>query len=154
MSIPIVSTNESENLIKWEDTVPFKFSINGGQVIKVYDGDTITIASKLPYFKSPLYRFPVRLHGIDCPEIKGKTEDEKQCAQIAKQELTSLILNKVVTLKNVQTDKYGRILADVYIDDLHLNKHMVEKRLAVTYDGGTKISPSSWMSYYKNELAI
>jgi len=46
----------SENLIKWEDTTPFVFPISGGQVIKVYDGDTITIASKLPYDSSPLYR--------------------------------------------------------------------------------------------------
>ena len=42
--------------IKWEDTIEFKFPIEGGRVIKVYDGDTITIASKLPFADSPLYR--------------------------------------------------------------------------------------------------
>jgi endonuclease YncB( thermonuclease family) len=62
-------------------------------------------------------------------------------------------LNKIVILKNVQTEKYGRILADVYIGDLHLNNHMIEKRLAISYDGGTKINPSNWMNYYcKGEL--
>ena len=62
-------------------------------------------------------------------------------------------LNKVVILKNIETEKYGRILADVYIGDLHLNKHLLIKRLAVTYDGGTKISPKNWMDYYsKGEL--
>jgi hypothetical protein len=35
--------------IKWEDTQEFTFPIKGGKVIKVYDGDTITIASKLPF---------------------------------------------------------------------------------------------------------
>ena len=25
---------------------------------------------------------------------------------------------------------------------------MIEKRLAISYDGGTKISPSNWMDYY------
>jgi endonuclease YncB( thermonuclease family) len=139
--------------IDWKDTIQFVPPVEKGVVIKVYDGDTITIASKLPYPTSPLYRFSVRLNGIDCPEIKGKDENEKLCAQIAKQEMTELILNKIVTLKNVQTEKYGRILADVYIGDLHLNKHMIEKRLAVNYDGGTKISPSNWMDYYsKGEL--
>ncbi len=34
--------------IRWEDTVEFTFPITNGYVIKVYDGDTITIASKLP----------------------------------------------------------------------------------------------------------
>ena len=145
--------NKLDKNIDWKDTIQFVPPVEKGIVIKVYDGDTITIASKLPYNECPLYRFSVRLNRIDCPEIKGKDENEKQCAQIAKQEMSDLILNKIVTLKNVETEKYGRILADVYIGDLHLNKHMIDKRLAVTYDGGTKISPTNWMNYYcKGEL--
>ena len=134
--------------IEWKDTIPFVPPIEQGFVIKVYDGDTITIASKLPYNNSKLYRFQVRLNGIDCPEMKGKEQSEKECAEIAKQEMTNLVMNKVVTLKNVQTEKYGRILADVYVNDLHVNKDMIQKRLAVTYDGGTKVSPKNWMNYY------
>ena len=45
--------------IKWEDTVEFTFPIQGGRVIKVYDADTITIASKLPFDDSPIYRLSV-----------------------------------------------------------------------------------------------
>lgn len=142
--------NKLDKQIDWKDTIQFVPPVEKGIVIKVYDGDTITIASKLPYNESPLYRFSVRLNGIDCPEIKGKDENEKQCAQIAKQEMADLILNKIVTLKNIQTEKYGRILADVYIGDLHLNNHMLEKRLAVAYDGGTKICPKNWLDYYTN----
>lgn len=139
--------------IEWKNTTIFVPPVDKGIVIKVYDGDTITIASKLPYPESPLYRFSVRLNGIDCPEIKGKNETEKECAQIAKNEMSNLILNKIVSLKNVETEKYGRILADVYLGDLHLNKYMIEKRLAVEYDGGTKVSPNNWMVYYtKGEL--
>jgi hypothetical protein len=40
--------------IKWNDTIPFIPPIDSGLVIKVYDGDTITIASQLPYHKSLL----------------------------------------------------------------------------------------------------
>jgi micrococcal nuclease len=141
--------NNLDKNIDWKDTVQFVPPVENGIVIKVYDGDTITIASKLPYRDSLLYRFSVRLNGIDCPEIKGKNEFEKECAQIAKDEVTKLTLNKVVNLKNIQTEKYGRILADVYIDELHLNKHMLEKRLAVSYDGGTKNIPRNWMDYYR-----
>jgi len=43
--------------ITWNETIPFVPPITNGYVIKVYDGDTITIASKLPYINSPLYRF-------------------------------------------------------------------------------------------------
>jgi len=131
-----------------EEAVHFIPPITSGRVIKVYDGDTITIVSKLPYKESPLYKFSVRLNGIDCPEIKGENDDEKQCAQLAKKELESLILNKQIILKNLATEKYGRILADVYLDDLHLNKHMIDKRLAVCYDGGKKNKPESWLTYH------
>jgi micrococcal nuclease len=141
---------QDKNDIKWEDTIEFTFPIKGGQVIKVYDGDTITIASKLPFDDSPLYRLSVRLNGIDTPEIKGKTDDEKTAAKNARNALTGLVMNKYVTLQNIQTEKYGRILADVYLDSLHINQWMIKERYAVSYEGKTKISPSSWLKYHEN----
>lgn len=139
--------NEDGDDITWQDTVEFTFPINGGRVIKVYDGDTITIAAKLPFDNSPLYRLSVRLNGIDTPEIKGKTEDEKIAAKQVKDALSVLILNKRVNLKNIQTEKYGRILADVYIGELHINQWLITEKYAVKYDGGTKKSPESWLKY-------
>ena len=139
---------DENNKIDFKDTIPFVHPVNKGIVVKVYDGDTITIAAKLPYKESPIYRFSVRLNGIDCPEMKSTDTNEKDCALLAKQCVSELVMNKIVTLKNVQSEKYGRILADVYIDDLHVNTHLIEKRLAVAYDGGTKISPINWMDYH------
>jgi endonuclease YncB( thermonuclease family) len=139
-------TTEQE-IIKWEDTVEFKFPIYSGNVIKVYDGDTITIAAKMPYDNSPLYRFPVRLNGIDTPEIKGKNEDEKSVAKLARDFVSSMILHKIVNLENIQNDKYGRILADVYLDGTHINSLLINERFAVKYTGGTKKSPLSWNKY-------
>ena len=40
----------------WENTDPFSPDVKFGKVIKVYDGDTITIAAK-PYKDYPVYRF-------------------------------------------------------------------------------------------------
>jgi len=124
--------------IIWNDTVEFTYPITSGHVIKVYDGDTITIASKMPYENSPLFRFNVRLNGIDTPEIKSKNKNEKALAILARDSLSQLIMNKNVTLNNVKNEKYGRILADVYVDDLHINKWMIDKQFAVEYDGKTK----------------
>lgn len=138
---------EPQTIIKWEDTIPFTIPINGGQVIKVYDGDSITIAAYLPIQNSPLYRFSVRLNGIDTPEIKGKNEDEKTAAKNARDALSNLILHKHIILKNVDTEKYGRILADVYLDELCVNDWLIQEKYAVKYDGGTKKSPSSWLTY-------
>jgi len=135
--------------IKWEDTIEFTFPIKGGRVIKVYDADTITIASKLPYDESPLYRLSVRLNGLDTPEIKGKdiSNEEKESAKKARDFVSNLVLNKFVKLENIETEKYGRILADVYIGDLHLNEVLINERYAVKYDGGTKRKPKSWLKY-------
>jgi endonuclease YncB( thermonuclease family) len=124
--------------IKWNDTTPFIPDISEGYVIKVYDGDTITIAQRLPYQKSPLYRFSVRLAGIDSPEIKGKTDEEKSAAKISQKVLEKLVLNKNITIKNVKTEKYGRLLADVYLGDIHINRWMLDNNYAIPYDGGTK----------------
>ena len=125
--------------------------IDRGRVVKVYDGDTITIAAKLPYKNSPIYRFSVRLNGIDTPEIKGKDDDEKQCAVLARDALKECILGKKIELRNVQTEKYGRILAEVYCDNINLNEWMIQQRFAVKYDGGTKTSPESWMKYHVSD---
>ena len=43
--------------IDYTTAVPFVPPVDSGYVIKVYDGDTITIASKLPYASSLLYKF-------------------------------------------------------------------------------------------------
>jgi len=98
----------------------------------------------LPNNDLPIYRFSVRLRGIDSAEIKGKTIAEKQIAMHSRDELHKLIFGKIVHLKEIATEKYGRILADVYLEDLHINKWMLDNKLAVPYDGGTKIRPDEW----------
>lgn len=135
--------------ITYKDTIPFIPPITEGKVVKVYDGDTITIATKLPYENSPYYRFSVRLKGIDCPEMKTKNKDEKDCATIARDFLREVLMNKMIILKEIELEKYGRILANVYLNEQNISLLLCEKKLAVKYDGGTKQSPDNWMEYYK-----
>ena len=133
----------------WKNTIEFV-----GKVIKVYDCDTITIATQFPYSttlneSNIMYRFHVRLLGIDTPEMKTKNKDEKAIAHLAQKTLSDLILNKNVTLKNTSLDKYGRILANVYTENgIELSNWAITNRFAVSYDGGTKKSPKSWSDYY------
>ena len=132
------SHNIYHDIISWENTVPFVSPIREGQVIKVYDGDTITIAAYMPYADSPLFRFSVRLNGIDSPELKGHSEEEKKAAKESRSALNDKLLHQVVSLKNVQNEKYGRILADVYLGNLHINQWLLDNHYAVKYDGGKK----------------
>lgn len=127
--------------------------ITHGRVVDVYDGDTITIVGYVKY-NPDLFRFSVRLNGIDCPEMKGKYENEKIVAKFAKQYVNDIIYDKIITLEDVSLDKYGRVLAKVMFGSRDIAKELVEKNMAVTYDGGTKICPDNWLSYYreKNQL--
>jgi endonuclease YncB( thermonuclease family) len=140
----------------WKNTIEFVPLVTEGKVIKVYDCDTITIASKIPYLTSLnesniMYRFHVRLLGIDTPEMKSKNEDEKSIAYLAQKALSELILNKNVSFKNTSLDKYGRILANVYTENgIELSSWAISNRFAVSYDGGTKKPPASWSDYYKS----
>lgn len=141
----------SENISELiNSSVPFVPPLKEGIVIKVYDGDTITIVSKLPYDSSPLYKFSVRINNIDCPEIKGSNDNEKKCAKIAKQRVSDLILNRRVELRNVGSEKYGRVLADVLIDGQDIGTMLINERLALGYNGGTKIRPINWLKYYES----
>ena len=140
------TNNDNEYLenVVYENTIVFVPPITFGKVIKVYDGDTFTLISKLPHTEGPIYRFSVRMKGIDSPEIKGKTLNEKELARKSRDALSNLILGKIVVLKNVTTEKYGRILADVYIGDVCINEWMIINHFAVKYDGGTKEKPQEW----------
>ena len=40
---------------------------------------------------------------------------------------------------------------DVVYNDINVSKWMLEKRLAVEYDGGKKESPESWLKYYNEK---
>ena len=150
--------NTQQKEISWNRPIPeldnckdaqkFIPPITCGRVIKCYDGDTITIATYLPIPESPLFKFSVRLSDIDCPEIRGKNESEKKCAKIAKKFIEDKLLGNIVTLENVSLEKYGRILADVIYDGENLSDLLVDNRLAVRYDGGSKNIPDDWMHYH------
>ena len=135
------------NDISWKDAVPYIPPVSGGRVIKVYDGDTITVACYV-HDLPDLYRFSVRLNGIDCPEMKTKNASEKSVAKLAKQYLDERIMGKDVDLRNVSLEKYGRILAEVWYNGVSMNTALVEARLAVAYDGGTKFVPDNWLEYH------
>jgi endonuclease YncB( thermonuclease family) len=140
--------------ITYTDTIAYIPPITCGKVIKVYDGDTITIATKLPYDSSPIYRFSVRINGIDCPEMKTYNQNEQICAHMAKKTVYDLAFNKIVHLKNVSLEKYGRILADVFVDDISIGELLCKCKLAVKYDGGTKKSPNDWLEYYNTHESL
>ena len=139
----------------WKQCVEYTPPFSGGVVIRVYDGDSITVASQLP---APLcntdptmYRIPVRLAGIDAPEMHSNNLAERDAARHARAGLERFVLHRRVRLERVGKDKYGRFLARVWLpatalgsnDDVTkaevcVNDWIVLQKFAVPYDGGTK----------------
>lgn len=149
----IISNSQKELIKKYtiNSTTKFIPDIRYGKVVKVYDGDTITIiAPVLNSSSHSIHKFSIRLLGIDCPEIKTKNSQEKKIAIIARELLESKILDKYIYLNNISYDKYGRILAEVYYDGQNMCDFMLDKRVAVKYNGGTKSIPKNWEKFYKN----
>jgi micrococcal nuclease len=141
--IPNKTTSYLKDCV-YKDTQIFIPQIKFAKVIKVYDGDTITVAAKLPFNTSPVYRFSVRLRSIDSPEIRGESKKECDLAIQSRDALHNLIFGKIIELKNNGKEKYGRLLADIYYNDIHVNKWMLDKGYAIKYEGGKKIRGGDW----------
>jgi micrococcal nuclease len=111
------------------------------KVISVYDGDTFRVdIDSLPPIVGK--NIPIRLNGIDTPEIKGKCQYEKDLALKARDFVRNKLANaKEIKLTKLQRGKYFRVVADVMIDGVSLEQELLENKLAYKYTGGKK---SSW----------
>lgn len=119
----------------YENAEKFVLPVTRGKVVNIYDGDTITLAFCL---NGKLYRTQVRLLGIDTAEMKGSSDVEKFAARQAKNALLEKIMNQTVDLRRVGTEKYGRLLAEVWLGDENICKWMLAQGHAVPYEGGAK----------------
>jgi len=87
-------------------------------------------------------KLPIRLNGGDTPEIQGKCQREKDLAIKARDFVRSKLSKaKEIKLTKLQRGKYFRVVADVMVDGVSLEKELLENKLAYKYTGGKK---SSW----------
>ena len=116
-------------------------SVTVSKVISVYDGDTFRVnIDSLPPIVGK--NIPVRLEGVDTPEINGKCQYEKDLALEARDFVRSKLSNAVeILLNDLQRGKYFRIVAKVYIDGVSLEEELLQNGLAYQYNGGKK---SNW----------
>jgi micrococcal nuclease len=111
------------------------------KVHKVVDGDTIDVDIDLGFNVSYFQR--VRLAGIDTPESRTKDEFEKKLGLESKEWLKKALdgATKVIikTEKPDSSEKYGRILGWLYVNDVNLNLAMIDQGYAWSYMGDTKV---------------
>lgn len=122
----------------WETTEEYFPDIQVGRVIKVYDIDSPTIAARIGT-DAKLYRVPLRLIGIDSPEIRSSDPKEKALALAGREAMQQKVLGKVVRIDTVQKkDKFGRLLCKLWLDDECINDWALAKGFAQAYGGGKK----------------
>lgn len=108
------------------------------EITSIYDGDTFRCnISGYPAIIGE--RIPVRINGIDTPEVTDSRKLIKQLARLAKQHTVQRLREgRKIELRNMKRGKYFRIVADVYVDGQNLGQELIQKGLAKPYDGGKK----------------
>lgn len=91
------------------------------KVIGVTDGDTIVVLT------DEKKQIKIRLEGIDCPE------SNQDFGTKAKQATVDLCFQKNVRVEQSGTDRYGRMLAFVFVDDVCINKELIKLGMAWHY---------------------
>lgn len=111
--------DKSEKSKQSSDNKTSQESTRFGTVISIVDGDTFVLSSGRS----------VRIDAIDTPESGEAFYDE------AREYLTELVFGKKVVLHLVGPglDRYGRILAEVYVDSINVGLSILKKGMGLLY---------------------
>ena len=118
-------------------------SLNRNQVFSVIGLYCFALGTSLLGFSVYLHKRSVRIAGIDTPESRinlkkyPERAKEKELGLLAKARLKEYLRGQI-TVKSYGTDKYGRILGDLYCERGNVADLLKSEKLAVDYDGGTK----------------
>ena len=114
-------------------------NFNKVSLASVYDGDTFRVHLNCKY-RIFCKSIPIRVRGVDCPEIKGGSNETKALAKQAKKFTKNFLNSGKIILRNCGRDKYFRLLCEVKVNGQDLSTELIKAGYAMPYDGGTKQS--------------
>jgi len=123
---------------KRKDTYDTNFDLYTyeAKIIDVYDCDTVTAEISLGFGITKIEK--IRLWGINTAEIRTRDKVEKSVGLESKFFLKELLLNKIVKIHTYKDGKFGRLLADIYLDGILINEFLIESGYGIPYFGGKK----------------
>lgn len=161
-----LTEEQKKELLSCQDCNINTFSLKGQQlyckIVNIYDADTCRVVF---FLNNQLVKYTLRLIGVDSPEMKPPLKDQYRRFQIkeAKKARNRLIqlstdceievetdlskLNiqklinsnqKIIKINCEEFDKYGRLLASIFSEDININAKLVEEGYAYNYGGGKK----------------
>lgn len=93
------------------------------KVFAVHDGDSYRVR-----FEGREVKQPIRIMGIDCPEVRSNIITKTQpYGRMVADSVRALIKTKTVTIDSVDTDLYGRVIAKVTLDSIDVAEYIVKK---------------------------
>ena len=97
--------------------------------MKIYTGDIFAIATKIPFYNetlenAPIYQFTIHLDSV----IVTTNKDI----------LTQKIGYKIVELRNVSTDRHGKIYATVFLAEENVNNWLLQNKYAIPCKNGKR----------------
>ena len=110
------------------------------KIRRIVDGDTVDVDIDLG-FDMILSKQRIRLYGIDTPESRTRDKEEKFYGKLSAKFLKEQCKNSSKIFLKTYLDKkgkFGRILGELIVDGVNINKMMIEKYMAVEYYGQSK----------------
>ena len=110
------------------------------KIRRIVDGDTVDVDIDLG-FDMILSKQRIRLYGIDTPESRTRDKEEKFYGKLSAKFLKEQCKNNSEIFLKTYLDKkgkFGRILGELIVDGVNINKMMIEKYMAVEYHGQSK----------------
>jgi len=125
------------------------------EIVKIIDGDTVDVDIDLG-FGIWMRNERVRLYGIDTPESRTRDLEEKKYGLAAKEFLTKWLSAGNITLKTHKDaeGKFGRILGELWYNDVNINQKLIEEHHAVGYHVQSKDEIVSEHLYNRTKVKI
>lgn len=98
------------------------------RIINIVDGDTVDAEIDVGFKIKILHR--LRLLHVDTEEMNSKDPQLRELAKAAKDYLVENLLDQSVTIRTQKSDSFGRYLAEIYINEVHLNEQLIDLKLA------------------------
>ncbi len=114
---------------------------------RVIDGDSleVVLADGTPR--------EVRLLGINAPELRSRSGDTTCPGAAARDELDILLASGPVTLVGAEVDRFDRLLADLHVGTVHVNRELVASGWALAlWSGDDPALPSAMLDAADAEL--
>ncbi|WP_269514037.1 thermonuclease family protein [Brevundimonas subvibrioides] len=91
------------------------------RVVGITDGDTLTVVD------AQNQQHTIRLAEIDAPERRQPWGDR------SRQTLSTLAFGKTISVRQTDNDRYGRVVARLFVDGSDINRTMVEQGASWAY---------------------